>query len=491
MSLLRPGSLHSLVNKAGGSRVASRLAVCRPPCAPQHAVRRNTAAAAAAPSADAAPAAEEPAAAEQPKQQRKAPTGGRRRGDSNNNRGDAAASDSSDAVQLVRIAAETIHTKVAAYLLRTFADHDSSYTVILQAAGAAAYAQALKSLARLQQMLSDDPNTADHIVVFKPRRVQATSERRDGEGMRTFSTMRIVVNLAPKSDWPAAALAPNTREDAEGKDADAGKSGSSSGSSSKESRLFATAIRWPENPEENKREKQRLVNHMLRSSQRSLPAQFLLAGRKDKLASVAALLLYAADEARLSALTAGDEPHDLTCTIVAQSKTVERFPASADAGEASSDAAAAEGADDAAAEGTDDPAEGASADAELDNDLIISAETSREMFMRNLYFVTMQRSAASRNALSSARAAMRAQQRVPEAPGSSSRGGGRGSSPTQTRPGYIEVREEDWNQLKEQLQVVPHLTEQLQIMTRQHEQLLSLLAAQQGAAAQQPSDSSA
>jgi len=27
--------------------------------------------------------------------------------------------------------------------------------------------------------------------------------------------------------------------------------------------------------------------------------------------------------------------------------------------------------------------------------------------------------------------------------------------------------------------VVPHLTEQLQIMTRQHEQLLSLLAAQQ------------
>jgi hypothetical protein len=403
-------------------------------------------------------------------------------------------------VQLVRIAAETIHTKVAAYLLRTFADHNNSYTVILQAAGSAAYAQALKSLARLQQMLSDDPSTADRIVVFKPRRVQATSERRDGEGMRTFSTMRIVVNLAPKSDWPAAALTPNTREDAaEGKDADASKSSSSS----KESRLFATAIRWPKSPEENKQEKQRVLNHMLRSSQRSLPAQFLLAGRKDKLASVAALLLYAADEARLAALTAGDEPHDLTCTIVAQRDLVERFQPSADAGEASADAAAAaagsssdaaaEGDDDVAAEGTDDPAEGASADAERDNDLIVSAEDVRGamMFVRNLYFVTMQRSAASKNALSSARAAMRAQQRVPEAPGSSSRGGGRGSSPTQTRPGYIEVREEDWNQLKEQLQVVPHLTEQLQIMTRQHEQLLSLLAAQQGAAAQQPSDSSA
>lgn len=46
-------------------------------------------------------------------------------------------------------------------------------------------------------------------------------------------------------------------------------------------------------------------------------------------------------------------------------------------------------------------------------------------------------------------------------------------------PGMIEVPEDEWNQLKEQLEVVPHLTEQLQVMTRQHEQLLSLLAGQQ------------
>lgn len=46
------------------------------------------------------------------------------------------------------------------------------------------------------------------------------------------------------------------------------------------------------------------------------------------------------------------------------------------------------------------------------------------------------------------------------------------------RPGFVEVPAEEFAQLKEQLEVVPHLTEQLQIMTRQHEQLLSLLAAQ-------------
>lgn len=47
------------------------------------------------------------------------------------------------------------------------------------------------------------------------------------------------------------------------------------------------------------------------------------------------------------------------------------------------------------------------------------------------------------------------------------------------KPGMIEVPESEWSQLKEQLEMVPHLTEQLQVMTQQHEQLLSLLAAQQ------------
>jgi hypothetical protein len=45
--------------------------------------------------------------------------------------------------------------------------------------------------------------------------------------------------------------------------------------------------------------------------------------------------------------------------------------------------------------------------------------------------------------------------------------------------GYVEVPAAEWAALREQLEVVPHLTQQLQIMTRQHEQLLSLLAAQQ------------
>jgi hypothetical protein len=48
-----------------------------------------------------------------------------------------------------------------------------------------------------------------------------------------------------------------------------------------------------------------------------------------------------------------------------------------------------------------------------------------------------------------------------------------------SRPGYVEVPAAEWASLREQLEVVPHLTQQLQTMTHQHEQLLSLLAAQQ------------
>jgi hypothetical protein len=64
--------------------------------------------------------------------------------------------------------------------------------------------------------------------------------------------------------------------------------------------------------------------------------------------------------------------------------------------------------------------------------------------------------------------------------GSSSRPGtGAGSARRGSRPGYVEVPAAEWAALREQLEVVPHLTQQLQTMTRQHEQLLSLLAAQQ------------
>jgi hypothetical protein len=57
-----------------------------------------------------------------------------------------------------------------------------------------------------------------------------------------------------------------------------------------------------------------------------------------------------------------------------------------------------------------------------------------------------------------------------------------------SRPGFVQVPAAEWAALREQLEVVPHLTQQLQTMTRQHEQLLSLLAAQQqggGAGGQQ------
>ncbi|WIA15706.1 hypothetical protein OEZ85_002327 [Tetradesmus obliquus] len=49
------------------------------------------------------------------------------------------------------------------------------------------------------------------------------------------------------------------------------------------------------------------------------------------------------------------------------------------------------------------------------------------------------------------------------------------------RPGFVGVPAAEWAALREQLEVVPGLTQQLQTMTRQHEQLLGLLAAQGGA----------
>lgn len=44
-----------------------------------------------------------------------------------------------------------------------------------------------------------------------------------------------------------------------------------------------------------------------------------------------------------------------------------------------------------------------------------------------------------------------------------------------SRPGFVEVPEAEWTALREQLDMVPLLTEQLQVMTQQHEQLLLLL----------------
>lgn len=55
----------------------------------------------------------------------------------------------------------------------------------------------------------------------------------------------------------------------------------------------------------------------------------------------------------------------------------------------------------------------------------------------------------------------------------------KGVEPSRSNPNAIEVPADEWAQVKEQLELVPHLTEQLQVMIQQHEQLLSLLAAQQ------------
>jgi hypothetical protein len=190
---------------------------------------------------------------------------------------------------------------------------------------------------------------------------------------------------------------------------------------------------------------QRLQKHTLIAAKRQLPAQFAVSGGKDQLGSRVMLLLQAVAVARKQAL-ASEDPYDLQCTIASSSYTVKRRE-DKQTGSTAADADA-------------DAEAGAAAGADAGTPSI-----------RNRYVVTVQRCEPSKKALAAAKGRAEAAAR--------SRGG-RSLGPKQTRPGFVEVREEEWNQLKEQLQVVPHLTEQLQIMTRQHEQLLTLLAAQQG-----------
>jgi hypothetical protein len=348
-------------------------------------------------------------------------------------------------------------------MFNMFKERGSDATLVLQAAGAPAYTQALKAMARMQQMLADDPSTADRCVVFKPRGVQVYAERRNGQPAQRINTMHMVVSLAPRSDWPASAFNPEQRS-SQPSGSNAAPSGEDSSSkSSKDSakdrrvRMNATPVR-PEVSEEQ----QRLEKHMMRSCDLEYPAQFSIAGRRDKVASGSAALMYAVDAARQSRMTA-QQPSDLCCTVVSQSFTVE-LPLRSEEQGSEPAAAAAAAAEPAAAQG------GAAGSA--------AAEEGTTTVTRTRIYVTVQ--ASEPNAQDVAAAHKRQQQpkqrkqsRGADGSDSSSRG------PLTTRPGYVEVREDEWNQLKEQLQVVPHLTEQLQIMTRQHEQLLSLLAAQQ------------
>jgi hypothetical protein len=114
------------------------------------------------------------------------------------------------------------------------------------------------------------------------------------------------------------------------------------------------------------------------------------------------------------------------------------------------------------------------ADAE-DGSSSSAAAGSVETIMRPAYLLRMySRLPRQQEAAAPAGSRRSRQPRSSRQPGSSS--SSRRAGP---RPGFVEVPESEWAALREQLEVVPHLTQQLQTMTRQHEQLLSLLAAQQ------------
>lgn len=408
--------------------------------------------------------------------------------DSRDKSGPNAADDDS-AVTVVRVAAETVPVKTASFMLQMFQQHGNEHTIIMQAVGAAAYVQALRILARLQQILSEGDSTANRCIVFKPRSVYVQSPSSTGEPPKPINTMRIMVNLAPKSDWAAAAFQPAAPRDAAAAAADAAGAGadtaaategtaaestSSSGSSDKQD-VFPTGVRVTDNSSpEGRQEQQRLAKHMLQSLKLQKPAQFTFAGSKARIAAATAAILYAIDSARVQAL-AGEEPADLCCTVVTQRYTITHTPRSeGDDGQSPPAAAAAAAADAGAAAAAEGAAAVESTAAAAEASEQPSATSNTTTAYR--YFVTVQGCKPSKKAVA---AVQRAARRKAERDSRGNRGN------TQTRPGYVEVREEEWNQLKEQLQVVPHLTEQLQIMTRQHEQLLSLLAAQQGHQQQQ------
>ncbi|WIA15705.1 hypothetical protein OEZ85_002326 [Tetradesmus obliquus] len=99
-----------------------------------------------------------------------------------------------------------------------------------------------------------------------------------------------------------------------------------------------------------------------------------------------------------------------------------------------------------------------------------------ETQLRPSFVVRLYPTPARANANGAPRRGAGGYRRSSDGDGSSSSSSGRRRS---ARPGFVEVPAAEWAALREQLEVVPGLTQQLQTMTRQHEQLLGLLAAQQ------------
>ena len=359
----------------------------------------------------------------------------------------------------MRVGAETNPAKVAGYIRALFEEKGDDFTVILQAVGPSACAQALKAVARVQTRLAEDP-AADRCLVFQtqsriqPReQQQGQAQQREGQAGQedgsTFRTNKLILRLSSRSSWPDVAFNPATPEDTRKAAESQGRSKSSS-QSSDSSTDAAAANCIPMGVRTSSAEEwQRLQKHTLIAAKRQQPAQFAVSGGKDQLGSRVMLLLQAVAVARKQAL-ASEDPYDLQCTIASSSYTVERRKYETTGGTA------------------------ADADADAETGAAAGADAGAPS-IRNRYVVTVQRCEPSKKALAAAKGRAEAAARS-----KGGRGAGRSSGPKQTRPGFVEVREEEWNQLKEQLQVVPHLTEQLQIMTRQHEQLLTLLAAQQG-----------
>lgn len=429
-------------------------------------------------------------------------------------------------VAYVRIGAETVPLKVASYLMACFKEKGSEFTAILQAVGPVAALQSLKAVARLQQMVAEEQAQqeapfAGACVVFKPSVAlfegNAVGGSSGGSEPRMLTANKMVVTLGTKADWPAEAFTGGAQKPAGGGDAakaaapspaadaaagdDAATSSStssgSSGSGSSGSAAGASSgplIPTPIRPD-NEGEQERLYQHAVRSTKISKPAAYAVSGSKLNGGRAAQLWFKALSQARRS-VNQREEPGDLQCTLISTTTTVERRSFSsgpvqgegeaADAGDDIKAAAAGgEGLEAAAAEPAAEPA-AASGDAG------VAAESTT--YTRIRFVLTVQQCAPTKKQL--AAAARRQSRRTDGGGRSSSSSGGRdaaastdgrskrsssssSSAPGRTRPGYVEVREEEWLALKEQLEVVPHLTEQLQIMTRQHEQLLSLLAAQQ------------
>jgi len=380
------------------------------------------------------------------------------------------------------ISSQTRAGKLAGYLMAMFSENGPQYTCCMQAVGPLACMRALAALGRLQEMLLglEEGDLAGSCVVFKPQfvRISQLNQQRDGDTADNrepiTKAMKLFVSLAPKAEWPDAAFQlpppPPSRSDSDDENAAAAKGSSSS---RQERRIIPMAVRPQREDEQEK-----LYKHALVSSSKQMPAQFSVGGPPEVANPAAFMLLREISRVRREALT-NSQPWDVICSVWSFSYTVDGLASSVGEEQGSVPAEPSASNDSSVAD-----------DTKQDEDIIFNVgpssgptdESATAKTRRRLYVTSLRCEPRDEDVAALQRFAKRREA------GSSSSSGSRGGKSAgersrtayQTRPGYVEVREEEWIQLKEQLQVVPHLTEQLQIMTRQHEQLLSLLAAQQG-----------